>query len=290
MSIVEKFKKFRSKSSSNGKKEGDEKNAKPEAEMSFLEHLEELRWHLMRSFAAIVVIAITISFNINWLLDDIVLAPFSKNFPTNELLCYWDADLCFEKIDVVLIAIEPYEQFLKFISLSLITGFILAFPYFIWEIWRFVKPGLHEREQNGLRGNVLIMSILFFMGVSFAYYVVLPFSVMFLSTFTLSDDIANQWKIGKVISMVTQIVLAGGILFEMPIIVYYLSKIGLVTPEFMRAYRRHAIVVLLILSAVITPPDWITQILIFLPLVILYEISIVISKVVTRNREKELAA
>jgi sec-independent protein translocase protein TatC len=283
MGLISKFKEFRS---SNGK--GEKKDGTSEKEMSFLEHLEELRWHLIRSFAAILVFAIVIFANIQWFLDSVILAAFSNDFPLHKLLCSFRESLCFEEIPVEFIALGPYEQFLKSISISLIAGFIISFPYFIWEMWRFIKPGLKKEEQQGLRGNVFIMSVLFFMGVGFAYYVVLPFSVQFLANYSISPDIVNQWKIGKVIAMVTQIAIGGGLIFEMPILVYYLSKIGLITPEFMIKYRRHAIVILLILAAMITPPDWITQILIFFPLIILYQISIRISRIVNRKREKEL--
>ncbi|MDX2248362.1 MAG: twin-arginine translocase subunit TatC [Bacteroidia bacterium] len=289
MSIITKFKQFRSGSSTNG--QGKKSDATTtEKEMSFLEHLEELRWHLLRSFAVILVVAIALFSKIEWFLDNVILAAFHKDFPLHRIMCRLDASLCFEKIDVTLIAIDPYEQFLKSMSISMVAGFVIAFPYFAWEIWRFIKPGLHPREQKGMRGNVLVMSLLFFMGVSFAYYVILPFSIQFLAGYKLSADIENQWKIGYVISMVTQIAIGGGIIFELPVVVYYLAKIGIVTPEFMRTYRRHAVVVLLVLAAVVTPPDWISQVLVFIPLMILYEISIKIAAVVTRNREKELAA
>lgn len=287
MGLISKFKQFRG-SSSNGKEKKESDST--EKEMSFLDHLEELRWHLIRSFAVILILAIAIFANIQWFLDEVILAPFQNDFPLHELLCQLKESLCFDKINVIFIALSPYEQFLKSISISLIAGFIIAFPYFIWEMWRFIKPGLHPKEQQGLRGNVLVMSILFFMGVGFAYYVILPFSIQFLANYQLSADIQNQWKIGDVIAMVTQIAIGGGLVFEMPILVYYLAKIGLVTAQFLRTYRRHAIVILLVLSAMITPPDWITQVLIFLPLLILYEISIKIAARVEKRREKELAS
>jgi sec-independent protein translocase protein TatC len=275
--------------SSRAGKKGKQDEASGEKEMSFLDHLEELRWHLIRSFIIIAVFAVVIFTNVQWFLDEVILAPFSSSFPLHRWLCAFDASLCFDKIDVVFIALSPYEQFLKSISISLVAGFVIGFPYFLWEIWRFIRPGLHAHERKGTKGNVLIMSLLFFMGVAFSYYIVTPFSVQFLASYELSPAISNQWKIGNVISMVTQIAIGGGILFEMPIMVYYLSKVGLVTPELMRRYRRHAIVVLLILAAIITPPDWITQVLIFIPLTGLYQVSIYISKVTNRRREKEIA-
>ena len=187
-------------------------------------------------------------------------------------------------------AIKPTEQFLKSITISVIAGFIIAFPNVLWEVWRFIKPGLHKHERRGMRGNVLIMSFLFFVGVLFAYYIILPFAVRFLATFSISDQNENIWRFGEVISMVTQIVIAGAIGFEMPILVYYLSKLGVVTPEGMKRYRRIAIVILLVLSAMITPPDVISQILIFVPLMGLYQLSIAISRRVYKKAEAELNA
>ncbi|WNJ16930.1 twin-arginine translocase subunit TatC [Pontibacter sp. G13] len=258
-------------------------------DMSFLDHLEELRWHLMRSFAAIVIIAIAIFVNVQAFLDKIVLAPTQASFPTNRLLCAIRESLCFDTLNVEYIAFTPYEQFLKSITISLVAGLIFAFPYFLWEIWRFVKPGLHNHEKKGLKGNVFIMSLLFFTGVAFAYYVILPFSFQFFSSYQISEAIENKWKIGSVISLVTQVAFGGGLLFEMPILVYYLSKMGIITPQGMRQYRRHAIVVMLILAAIITPPDWVTQVLIFIPLAGLYQLSIFISASVHRRMAKEEA-
>ena len=287
MSIITKFKKFRG---SNGNGKGNHKDVSEEKEMSFLEHLEELRWHLVRSFIAIVVIAIAVGINISWIFNQVILFPFNSQFPTHKVLCAIKESLCFEKLPVEMIAISPYEQFIKSITISIILGFIVAFPYVMWEIWRFVKPGLRTNEVKGMRGNVLIMSLLFFIGVSFSYFIVLPFAIQFLANFSLADIIENQWKVGNVIGMVTQVILAGGVLFEMPIIVYYLTKIGLLTPTFMVTYRRHAVVVLLVLSAIITPPDVISQVLIFFPLMLLYQISIGISRRVYKRLQAEEAA
>lgn len=256
--------------------------------MSFLDHLEELRWHLVRSIIAVLFFAVFFFINREWLLNEVILKPFQVDFPLNQLLCQLRDSLCIDKIDVEFLAITPYEKFLKALSLSAIGGFILAFPYVLWEVWRFIKPGLHAKEKNGLRGNIFVMSLLFFAGVAFAYYIIAPFSIQFLAGFTLADGIANQWRIGSVIALVTQLALAGGILFEMPIMVYYLTKLGIITPELMKRYRRHSLVVLLILSAVITPPDVLSQILIFIPLSGLYQLSIGISSFVVR-KEKEQA-
>jgi sec-independent protein translocase protein TatC len=272
-----------------GKKKRKGPADEEEAEMSFLDHLEELRWHIFRAFIAIAVVGVFIFVKISWVLDEIILWPSRANFPINQALCDLRASLCFEQTNVQLIAISPYEQFLKSISVAFVGGFVVAFPVVLWEIWRFIKPGLHPKERNGLRGNVFVMSILFFLGVAFAYFVITPFSFRFLSTYQLSAAVSNQWQIGKVIGLITQISIGGGLIFEMPILIYYLAKVGLVTDKSMKTYRRHAIVVLLTLSAIITPPDVTSQILIFVPLWLLYEMSIGIARRVSRKREKELA-
>lgn len=269
--------------------EGKKKAQKdPNEEMSFLDHLEELRWHLVRSIGAVVFFAIFFFINREFILDEIVLKPFQADFPTNKVLCAIRDSLCGE-VNVEFIAITPYEKFLKALSLSIIGGVLTAFPYILWEIWRFIKPGLHTHEKSGLRGNIFVMSLLFFTGVCFSYYVITPFSIQFLAGFELTDGLENQWRIGSVISFVAQIALGGGILFEMPILVYYLTKLGVVTPEFLKQYRRHSYVILLILAAIITPPDVLSQILIFIPLSGLYEVSIRISKMVVRKEKEQVA-
>ncbi len=254
--------------------------------MSFLDHLEELRWHLVRSIAAVVVFAIFFFVYREFILDEIILKPFQPGFPTNKILCSIRESLCGE-VNVEFIAITPYEKFIKALTLSILSGFIIAFPYVLWEVWRFIKPGLHTHERSGLKGNIFVMSLLFFMGVAFSYYVITPFSIRFLAGFELTEGLANQWRIGSVISFVGQIALGGGVLFEMPILVFYLTKLGVVTPEFLRNYRRHAFVILLILSAIITPPDVLSQILIFIPLSGLYEVSIYISRAVLRKEKRK---
>ena len=257
--------------------------------MSFLEHLEELRWHLVRILVAIVIAAIVIFVKIEWVMEHIILAPLEPEFLVNKLITRLRLVETGASMNMSMQAITPSEQFLKALTLSVIGGFIVAFPYVLWEIWRFIKPGLRKSERQGLRGNVFVMSMLFFIGISFAYYIITPFAMQFFANFSLYETIVNQWRIGDYISMLTQIVLGGGLIFEMPIMVFYLAKMGVLTPKLMRTYRRHAVVVLLIVSAIITPPDWITMVLIFIPLITLYEISIFICAGVTRKRDKELA-
>jgi len=268
----------------------NKKTASPEAEMSFFDHLEELRWHLLRITIVLLVLAVAIFWNRFWVFDSIILAPFSPEFPMNRWLCAFDKSLCFTTLNTEFQAISPYEQFTGAMNISLVGAIIVGFPFIVWEFWRFIKPGLNPREKGKLGGTVFVMSFLFLLGSAFSYYVLAPFSVQFLAAFQLSPAVQNQWKIGDVVGLIAQLTVAGGLLFEFPVLVYYLAKLGLVGPEFMRNYRRHAYVVLIILAAIITPPDALSQIMIFIPLVILYEISVRVCVIATRNREKELAA
>jgi len=285
VSFIGKFKNFRKKNKEEAKKEG--KEPKEENEMSFLDHLEELRWHLMRSIIAVVVFATFFFIKRVWFIEDIIIVPFRSYAPLNKLLCRFG--LCGQDVPIDFQVIHPTEQFLQAIMISMVGGLVLSFPYIIWEVWRFIKPGLHSHEKKGMRWTVFMMSMLFFIGVAFAYFIILPFSIRFLASFELMPGIANQWRIGYALGFFAQLILAGGLLFEMPILAYFLAKIGVISPAFLVSYRRHAIVVLLLISAIITPPDVTSQVLIFLPLLILYQISIRVVKVVHRNQERALA-
>lgn len=296
MSIVGKFARYRQSQIDKKAKEAQEQSGdspeqgegEKEKEMSFLDHLEELRWHLVRSLVAILLVAIVIFIYRNWVTDNIYLAPYSDDFPLHQWLAAMGVS-DFGGITVSFVALGPYDQFLLALGMAFVGGFIVAFPYVLWEFWRFLKPGLHGHERNRFRGAVFILSVLFFAGVAFGYYIIVPFSVSFLAEFSLSESVSNDWQIKKVIGMVNQILIAGGVVFEMPILVYILSKMGVLTPDAMRQYWRHATVVLLLMSALITPPDVLSQVLIFIPLAILYRVSISISAFVNRKRDKELA-
>ncbi len=259
--------------------------------MSFLQHLEELRWHLVRSSAAIFIFAIIAFFNKKLVFDGLILAPKNADFPTYKFLCklgeklHLDESMCIRELSFTLINIDMSGQFSTHMMVSLYVGLILAFPYVIWELWRFIKPGLHTHERKYANGIVFFTSLLFFLGVLFGYYVVTPMSVNFLGTYQVSTLVANQISLGSFISTVTTLTLMTGVVFELPILVYFLTKIGILTPDFMRHYRKHAIVVLLIIAAVITPPDVTSQILVTIPLMVLYEISILVSAYVLKKAE-----
>ena len=250
---------------------------------SFLDHLEALRWHLIRSFSVILLSTIIVFCFPEILFDKIIFAIQSPNFTSYKAICRLSNFLgmkdafCITKSPFVIMNINMSGQFYTHIVSSLIAGFILSFPYFSWEIWRFVKPALYKNEQRYTRGIVFFISLLFISGVLFGYFLVAPISVQFLGNYQVSSQVINQINLNSYISTVTSVSLANGLLFQLPILVYFLSQMGILTPEFLRKYRKHSLVVVLILSAIITPPDILSQILVSFPLLILYEISIKIS-------------
>lgn len=252
-------------------------------EQSFLDHLEVLRWHLIRSAIAVIVCMGVAFIFPEILFDKIIFAAKDPSFPTYKALCWISKVLglgdvfCFMEIPFTLMNINMSGQFSTHIVSSLVAGFILAFPYVFWEMWQFIKPALHQGEQKHTRGVVFYTSFLFMLGVLFGYYMVAPLSVQFLGNYQVSAQVANQINLNSFISTVTTVCLANGIIFQLPIVVYFFSKLGIVTPNFLRTYRKHALVVVLIISAIITPPDITSQVMVSFPLLILYEISIKIS-------------
>lgn len=266
-------------------------------EMTFLDHLEALRWHLVRSIFAIVVISIAAFIFKDIIFDTIILAPKTPEFFTNRVLCVFGQavhvqTLCINSKPFEIININMAGQFSTHIMISLIVGLILAFPYLIFELWRFISPALYPKEKSHARGAVFFISLLFILGVLFGYYVIVPLSVHFLGNYSVSAQVTNQINLNSYISTVSSITLATGVIFELPVLIYFLTKIGLVTPEFLKKYRRHALVIVLALSAIITPPDVFSQILVAFPLMFLYEIGIIISRRILRKEklkiEKEL--
>jgi len=263
-----------------------------EREMTFLEHLEELRWHIIRSFLAIVIFAVLAFIYKKIIFDKIILAPNGPDFITNRFLCRFaeminSPSLCINQKPIELISIKMSGQFTTHINISLIAGVILAFPYVFWEFWKFFKPALYDKERKHARGAVLSASFLFMLGVVFGYFVIVPLSLNFLGTYSVSDLVHNQINVKSYIGTVSSIVLASGLSFELPVVAYFLARIGIITPKFMRQYRKHSIIVILIIAAIITPPDVFSQTLVAIPLLLLYEISILIVAGVVRKREKE---
>ena len=258
-------------------------------EMTFLEHLEELRWHIIRSILAIVVLAIVAFSFSRFIFDYILIAPQNSNFFTNHMLCKLaeltkSPSLCINTKPLKLINTMLFGQFSIDMKVSAMSGFILASPYVVWEFWRFLAPAFQSNERKHVRGAVFAISSLFLTGVLFGYYIIVPFTIHFLGTYSVSNQVDNLISINSYFSTVSSSVLASGLIFELPVLSYFLSKIGLVTPKFLRKYRRHAIIVILIVAAVISSPDVISQIMVSIPLVFLYEISIWVSGMVQRQK------
>ncbi|NJB72365.1 sec-independent protein translocase protein TatC [Saonia flava] len=262
-------------------------------EMSFLDHLEELRWHLIRSTLAVVLIGSVAFMMKTFIFDTVLLGPSYMSFPTYQFFCNiatsigFDSAFCAEKLPFAIQSRQMSGQFSIHIWTSIWAGFIVGFPYILWELWKFISPGLHEKERKNSRGFILIASLLFFSGILFGYYVVAPLSINFLGTYQVSASVLNEFDIDSYIGTLKTSVLACGVLFELPIIIFFLTKVGLVTPEILKKYRKIALVVVLILSAVITPPDVVSQIIVAIPVLILYQISIYISKVVLKREAKK---
>lgn len=267
------------------------KNKKdPNREMSFLDHLEALRWHLVRTAVFIVVMMVVAFSNKSFLFDTVLFGPMNSDFVTYRWLCQlsekFSIDLCITQFGFSLISVELAAQFTTHIWVSFIAALVVGFPYLAWEVWRFVKPALTNKELKYTRGVVFFVTLLFVSGVLFGYYLLAPLSINFLGTYQVSESVKNTITINSYISILTTLTLATGMVFQLPVVVFFLSKIGIITPEFMRTYRRHAMIVILIISALITPsPDVSSQLLVSLPLFLLYELSIFISGYVTRKPE-----
>lgn len=274
----------------------DQYNEEEESEgMSFLDHLEALRWHVVRSAAAILIFTIIAFLAKSIVFGVIILGPSKIDFITYRLFCdlgnYLGVEaLCIQELPFTLQSREMTSQFSMHMTSSMVVGFIVAFPYIFWEVWRFISPGLYDKERNAARGAVFFVSFLFFLGASFGYFVLAPLSINFLANYQLDPTIVNEFDISSYISTLTMLVLASAIMFQLPVVVYFLSKSGLVTSKMLISYRRHSIVVILIISAIITPPDVISQVLIAMPILVLYEAGILIAKRLEKEKAEKKAA
>ncbi len=271
------------------------KEEEEEGGMSFLDHLEALRWHILRAISAILVLTIIAFLAKNIVFGVIILGPSKVDFITYRLFCDLGnflgiAALCIDKLPFTLQSREMTSQFSMHMTSSLVVGFVVAFPYLFWEVWRFISPGLYDKEKNAARGAVFFVSFLFFLGASFGYFVLAPMSINFLANYQLDPSIVNEFDISSYISTLTMLVLASAIMFQLPVVVYFLSKSGLVTSGMLIAYRRHAIVIILIVSAIITPPDVVSQVLIAMPIMVLYEAGIQIAKRLEKEKAVKKAA
>jgi sec-independent protein translocase protein TatC len=272
------------------------RNKKEGGEMSFLDHLEELRWLLVRSSLAIIIggcIAFAFS---RFIFDNIIFAPKNSNFITYRIFCElankYDLDKSFCVTEI------PFEiqnrtmdgQFTTDIWTSVTAGLILVFPYILYQLWKFISPALYEKEKKYAVAFIFSTSFLFFLGVLFGYFLIMPLSINFLANYTISDVVKNDVDLASYLSLIKTTVLSCGLVFELPIIIYFLAKLGLVTASFLRKYRRYAYVIILILAAVVTPPDVVSQMIVTIPLAILFELSIFIAARINKQKEKEALA
>ncbi|MEQ9402105.1 MAG: twin-arginine translocase subunit TatC [Cyclobacteriaceae bacterium] len=264
-----------------------------EKEMSFLDHLEQLRWHIIRSLIAIVVLSIAAFASKDLIFHTILLGPSRLDFWTYQKLCELSglldsSALCIDKLPFIIQSRQMTGQFMMHVTSSFVAGIILTFPYAFWEIWRFIKPGLYSKERKASRGATFSVSFLFLLGIFFGYFILTPISINFLANYQIDESILNEFDIVSYVSTVTTLVLACGLLFQMPVIVFFLTRAGLISSGLMKKYRKHAIVVILILGAMLTPPDPFSQVLVALPLLGLYQVSIFICKrVEKRNKNSE---
>ncbi len=262
-------------------------------EMTFLQHLEELRWHIIRAVLAIVVFSILAFIGKTFLFDTVLMAPSNENFWTNRMLCSLGErldilKLCINRTPLELQNIQVSGMFMAHIKISLIAGLVMSFPFIFYEFWRFIRPALYQNEKQHSTGAIFYISFLFLLGVVFGYFLITPLSINFLYNYHISDVVKNVPTLGSYVSLITSIALASGLLFELPVLVYFLSRIGLVTSSFLKRYRKHAVIVILVVAGIITPPDIFSQTIISLPLFLLYEVSIVISKRVEKKREAQM--
>jgi len=260
--------------------------------MSFLDHVEELRWCLIRSIAGILIGAIIVGFNSEFVFDTVIFGPKKADFPTYGFFCdvghYFGivSDFCDPNFGFKVQSKEMSDEFSAHIWTSIILGFIIAFPWVLWQVWRFIAPGLKSNEKKYSTAFITVSSLLFFTGVIFGYYLIAPLSVHFMVTYDLSKEVVTEPSLASYIDYIKASVLASGLLFELPIIIYFLTKIGLATPQGLRKSRKMALVIVLIVAAVITPPDIASQIIVAIPVLILYEVSIFISMYVLYRQKK----
>lgn len=265
-----------------------------EGGMSFLDHLEALRWHLFRSVSAILIFTVIAFIAKSFVFGIVILGPSKVDFITYRWLCdlsdyFGIPALCIEELPFTIQSRQMTGQFSMHVTSSMVVGFIVSFPYVFWEVWRFISPGLYDQEKNAARGAVFFVSMLFFLGAAFGYFILSPLSINFLSNYQLDPSILNEFDVSSYVSTLTMLVLASAIMFQLPVVVYFLAMSGLVTSGMLKSYRRHSIVVILILAAIITPPDVISQVLIAMPILVLYEAGIQIAIRLEKKRALKAA-
>lgn len=262
--------------------------------MSFVDHLEVLRGHLLRSVIAILIGAVIIAIYRDFFVKKVLLGPTHADFPTYGVFCrlgrflHLEKALCMNGVSIQMQSIGVSTQFSTFISVMLIGGIIIAFPYIFHEFWRFVKPALTKKELQNTRGIIFWVSVLFFLGVAFGYFVIAPYTLNFFGNFQLDENIENRWTIASYFDTLIPLVLGAGLAFQLPLLMILLAKIGIVSATYLRKVRKYSIVIIMIVAAVITPgPDVVSQMTVAVPLLLLYEVSILLTRRIERERAEE---
>lgn len=258
-----------------------------EKNMSFFDHISELRGHIIRALIAVFLGGILAFVYNEFVIDTILFGPRSKDFITYRWLCSLNKNACFDGFTFTVINMDVTGQFIMHIMIAFITGLIVAFPYIIYEFWRFFKPALKPAEQKQTTGIIFVSSLLFIAGVLFGYFLLAPVSLFFMANYSISDQIANNWTIQSYMSFITMLTVATGLIFELPLVMFFLAKLGLINSQFLKKYRRYAILIIIIVAAIVTPPDVGSQILVSIPLLILYEVGVIITKRVEKKAEMD---
>lgn len=272
---------------------GQPKPPEKDKEMSFIDHLEELRWHVLKALIAIALAGVVLFVFKEWYFRHILFGTNYDDFPSYKFFCWLSGKmgtgeaLCMTGPNVKIQATQFGEQFITAVKMSFVGGFVIAFPYVFYQVWSFVRPGLHKEEQVATRGVIFVCSLLFFIGISFGYYVIAPFGTNFLMGFEVGGAV-NQPTMGSLISFMVMFTLPAALIFELPVLIHFLACFGLVTAESMRKYRKHSFIGILVMASLLTPPDVVTQVLIAVPLYFLYEISVFVAKRAEKKYQADL--
>jgi len=263
--------------------------------MSFIQHLDELRGHLFKSAIAVAIGAVVMVVYNRFIVEKVLMGPTNQSFPTYGYLCkvsQWlglGKKLCMTQIHVKMQNTEVAGQFNTYFNVILIGGFILAFPYVFWQFWKFTKPALTPKELKNTTGVIFWVSLLFFTGILFGYFVIAPYTINFFSNFSLASKIENIWTVTNYFNTIVPLILGAGLAFQLPLVMYFLAKVGVVSAAYLRRMRKYAILIMLIVAGIITPPDMLSQIVCTIPLILLYEISILLCVKVEKRKQKEEA-
>ncbi|NNE69268.1 MAG: twin-arginine translocase subunit TatC [Rhodothermales bacterium] len=251
------------------------------AEMGFLDHLEELRWALIKAGIGVLLCTVAAFFFRRWIIDVLLLGPKDPDF-------FMYRVFGLDAVEFILQNRNITGQFFADIGTVFAVGIIMGSPVAVYQLWKFIEPGLYPSEKKGLRFAAVFATFFFVLGISFGYLIITPLALQFFAQYSISPEITNEFDISRYFSMVTFWAFGAGILFELPVVIYFLAKMGIATPALLRKSRKWALITCLTLGAFFTPPDPLSQILVAMPLLLLYELSIFIAAGVEKKRAKEL--